>query len=623
MSTQDDDSHGQVFWSNIIRDRRDRLSVLCSPATRGQDAGTAIDIRCRLQDELDAIQLAVSTFSAEINGLINLLPPISHLPSEIISRMLLFHASNDHPDVDARPSSRFRKASAGRRWIEATHVCRRWRQIALNTPNLWSHVFLARGATLASAMVARARTKPLVFTLNLQATRAHSTERELQVKKLLHRTQGLFVSGQSNEQDSSGAQRLNTGESFLSSPAPLLEYAVLGSSWTQLEWLCEENLFGHDAPRLQNRAAYQCRWVPWTSPSLRNLVSLKVENRCAYRVSTILQRIPPKAFDELAAGLAGLQALEILVLVNALPEAAAAPDAPPRVPAPIIAPVHLRKLFLLDRCAQVALLLKYMRIPPRACVSVLGNVDGREEEIDAPRLLASLEDARIVGPHLAQPWTDVRYSADYWGHLELGAFLPVDLAAGNDLSFKTSGHCNRLPLGKRDPLPLIKATHQHITSAHLVHLCVDVNVRKSALSAEMWHDILGNANELRTLHVSGYKTISTFLSALGSRPYGATDVFLPRLASLGVDIPSEKDFDFDDSPRLYEQLLSAVKTRSEGSAAIPALFVSNYTDGAWTSEQLVQLQEHVSRVQVYDKGKNVLWVTPDWDGVREDEFWIG
>ncbi|TDL14404.1 hypothetical protein BD410DRAFT_903053 [Rickenella mellea] len=53
-----------------------------------------------------------------------------------------------------------------RKWIKATHVCRRWRQISLASPTLWTYVDTSWG-TMATEFIARSGDAPLKLTIRL------------------------------------------------------------------------------------------------------------------------------------------------------------------------------------------------------------------------------------------------------------------------------------------------------------------------------------------------------------------------------------------------------------------------------------------------------------------------
>jgi hypothetical protein len=86
----------------------------------------------------------------------NTLALISTLPTETIDDILL-HASANRGD-------------SGLAWLRVAHVCRRWRDIALNQPLFWSQINFTN-VTLAGAaeMLARAKNAPL----HLEATVTH------------------------------------------------------------------------------------------------------------------------------------------------------------------------------------------------------------------------------------------------------------------------------------------------------------------------------------------------------------------------------------------------------------------------------------------------------------------
>jgi hypothetical protein len=52
------------------------------------------------------------------------------------------------------------------RWISVTHVCRHWRQVALDDSSLWARISgLMANTTWISEMLARARNAPLEIDL--------------------------------------------------------------------------------------------------------------------------------------------------------------------------------------------------------------------------------------------------------------------------------------------------------------------------------------------------------------------------------------------------------------------------------------------------------------------------
>jgi len=82
----------------------------------------------------------------------NMLVPISTLPAEILARIFHFNA------FSAKPYS----PTLRHGWISVTHVCRRWRQVALDDSTLWTH-FSAypQSEEWIAERLSRARNAPL------------------------------------------------------------------------------------------------------------------------------------------------------------------------------------------------------------------------------------------------------------------------------------------------------------------------------------------------------------------------------------------------------------------------------------------------------------------------------
>lgn len=73
-------------------------------------------------------QLILDRYYA-VRSQINALAPSCQLPEELLIKIL----------KAVQPTSRT-SLVVGMQWIQATQVCRHWREIALQTPELWSNV---------------------------------------------------------------------------------------------------------------------------------------------------------------------------------------------------------------------------------------------------------------------------------------------------------------------------------------------------------------------------------------------------------------------------------------------------------------------------------------------------
>jgi len=139
-----------------------------------QASPTLSDVFYRLDCELNELQSAVQTPKARAAALAtvdqdidvakrlilsvltrrNTLAPISILPAEVLSRIFHFTAFSD-------------RFYSTRCWVHVTHVCRRWRQIALDDSTLWTQFTDSpRNKDWIAERLARSRNAPLVLSLD-------------------------------------------------------------------------------------------------------------------------------------------------------------------------------------------------------------------------------------------------------------------------------------------------------------------------------------------------------------------------------------------------------------------------------------------------------------------------
>src|ERR1700733_8430654 len=86
----------------------------------------------------------------------NALVPISLLPPEILARVFHLLVHEEWPLAGLRNLG----------WIKVTHVCRHWRQIALDHSTLWGKIWgTPINAKWISEMLARAKNAPLDIEL--------------------------------------------------------------------------------------------------------------------------------------------------------------------------------------------------------------------------------------------------------------------------------------------------------------------------------------------------------------------------------------------------------------------------------------------------------------------------
>ena len=113
--------------------------------------------REKLQQDLATYKLAITRIHTELNTLAD----ISRLPIELLT--LIFQLCAGY----RRNSGYF--AELSHELISITHVCKRWREVALNTPQLWSTITLSRRThpDYLLATIQRSKTQLIVVDMNI------------------------------------------------------------------------------------------------------------------------------------------------------------------------------------------------------------------------------------------------------------------------------------------------------------------------------------------------------------------------------------------------------------------------------------------------------------------------
>lgn len=197
---------------------------------------------------------------------------VNNLPAEVLS--LIFAIV-----VDSSKDNTYR-LRRGRKFLPScallTHVCRYWREVALNCSALWTRInFMS--VKCAQEMLTRAKDAPLKVFATLED---HWQQPTVPIKAIhvalqqLSRIKELEITHNGKD--------LNALVQTMASPAPLLERMSLQAttSGRGLEYLTE-SAFAGIAPRLRFLSLTQCSLAKWDLPIFRNLVDFEV-----YDVST-------------------------------------------------------------------------------------------------------------------------------------------------------------------------------------------------------------------------------------------------------------------------------------------------------------------------------------------------
>jgi hypothetical protein len=148
----------------------------------------------------------------------NALAPVSRLPPETLAAIFFYLSP---PGIFSTSLHFYGYGYLA--WMCVAHVCRQWRETALNHPRLWSHIdftasFIKLTPVAMAEILARAKIEPLYLEAelpNLSAAQLDAFERQLEVH--ISHTRRLSIRG-----------NLQSALDRLKSSAPTLESLYLG-----------------------------------------------------------------------------------------------------------------------------------------------------------------------------------------------------------------------------------------------------------------------------------------------------------------------------------------------------------------------------------------------------------
>ena len=310
-----------------------------------------------IEDEIKLSQQVTQELKFRRNALV----PISRLPTETLAEIFSLLPGSGNEDVPYLA------------WIYVTHVCHRWREIALNSPYLWNHItFTELTLDGITEILARAKMSPLHLEgrmYNWSVKRLNAFRRQL-------------------EAHISHARHLNFSGEFqhvlkrLVSPAPVLVSLSLTS--LRLRYLSPQDipnsLFNGSAPKL-TRLELLGTSIGWKSPLLKGLQTLKVSTPSAEEMPTLGDWLD--ALNEMSQ-------LKTLILNNANPTSSV--DDPlisePQRTATLPSLTHFDITTSPTDCA---LALAHLVLPALISLHVTSDSD-----------TSDLEEIRLLIPHVAR-----------------------------------------------------------------------------------------------------------------------------------------------------------------------------------------------------------------------------
>ena len=216
-------------------------------------AGSCDRLRQAIDDEINSWEESTRALRSRRN----ILAPISRLPPETLATIFSFLS----------PS--WNKEAGYSAWMSVVHVCRRWRETALNHPRLWSHInFTNLTPSGVAGMLARAKESPL--HLDADVTKWSVTQFDVfrnYVEAHMSHTRQLSICGS-----------LHAVFDRLVSSAPTLEFLSLSHKprpSASAKVVIPIDLFNCTAPSLTSLELKSCD-ISWKSPLLKRLRSLEI-----------------------------------------------------------------------------------------------------------------------------------------------------------------------------------------------------------------------------------------------------------------------------------------------------------------------------------------------------------
>jgi hypothetical protein len=211
-------------------------------------------LRQAIDDEINSLQQSLLALKSRRNTL----APISHLPPETLTAIFSF----------LPPSAWVTKAGNLTR-ICVTHVCRQWRETALNHPRLWSDINVTK-LTPAGMVEILARALTMPIDMEADVTKWSVLQYEAfwgQLDAHISHIRHLSISG-----------RLHTALDRLISSAPILESLSLSHKsgpFPLPQIVIPVYLFNCTTPKLTSLELEGCDFS-WKSPLFRGLRKLKI-----------------------------------------------------------------------------------------------------------------------------------------------------------------------------------------------------------------------------------------------------------------------------------------------------------------------------------------------------------
>ncbi|TFY78150.1 hypothetical protein EWM64_g5862 [Hericium alpestre] len=535
-------SDQQTFWSAFVLPQLIQTEGI-SPRDK---SGAVAHARRALNDELSAMHRAMCSLRTRLNALC----PISALPAEALARIFQFCA-------DMYPPASYKQHRLG--WIEVTHVCRHWRDTALQFPSLWGNICYALGSQWGETVLARAKVAPISLLRNVGGASQSSLAR---IFEHLSHTRELRLVGPPDI--------LKVTVDALPSPPGILETleicATSGGSAEVLDGCFElpEAIAGCRLPLLR-RLCLRGFWVPWSAPILCGLTCLEMQ---VYGLrSPVEVGRSGSSREALFRALRTMPALENLILKDCLtsgPWKVVGSDVYIQLP-------RLKVLQLQGPSAACFGIAKRLHIPASCQVHLLCNDIADIMDI-LPFLAAHVSDGADL-----PSWHTLSIARANWNNrFCLKMWRLSDAVDELDDMFNPKMYAD-LAIWFHSPeqsLRPLEALCQNLQLQTIQTLLVDADVY---ISYTDWIDLFGQCRNVDWASISSSSGAS-FLTALGTAlDYGSyprlencgqEDIFLGKLGSLRLSDADFRDWR-DEGWDIDESVLASWLTDRRRVEGIP------------------------------------------------------
>ena len=577
------------------------------------DETVARAVREKIDSETYSLRTILSTLNTRRNALLL----VCRLPSEVLAHIFKFI---DDPTGPIHSLRHLRSPRRSLGWIRVTHVCRKWRQIGLENPFLWSNIITNMGKTWIQETLRRSKSS--LITIRRATQRENISLENLPVSQHLSHLQYLYINA--------GQIPIHILAQTLKDPAPFLQV---------LELTCIEqyrtraialplDIFANQLPRLHSLELVNLSF-PWATTPLIALVHLKIflpQRDSAPNptdpVPPGVQPRPPLALADFLDALEHMTLLETMEILDGLPTPPSGNLHAPAVDHIIRLP-RLTSIILKGLAIDCYNLVRCLQIPPTAhrsfqCCTIYPEADDCKLLIPflAPRCGGSASSVATLKTLWAFVVEDFnaedgffQYSLDIkaWNSIQddipyyRWPSLPVPT-----IRFAISWHSQRsIRLGD-----MVGAVCKGIYTDDITILHVSPSSMNRHLSR--WAQPFLNMRKVTDLQVSG-DVASPFIEALCAAPAAGEEseepreLFFPQLRWLRLG-----DIDFHNTllkaRPFHEALPDLLRIRQDSWAPLQRLFIERCQVNP---EWIDRLKEVILDVVWDSDTMNEYWDIPD------------